>query len=192
MKTARSYHEIVDRRPKAVRVLLEQADRNAVWFPLHRVELDEDAKTIAATAKLWEEKDPARARDFGEEKRAEREAARARECELLPLAGARRYSEKSIVVDGSLDEECSDQEIRRRFFFPLSQCEEKDVDGEVVYHAPAWLIEAKAAEAIFEWVSNRGRKGVDHLGGALLQAHFGSHSIPVNVARLRRVRDRGR
>ena len=46
-KEQHAYASIEARRPKAILVKISDDDSNAVWFPLHRIELNESAQTIA-------------------------------------------------------------------------------------------------------------------------------------------------
>ena len=187
MKT-RTYHSIKQRRPKAVLIHLEAADASAVWFPLHRIDLDENAGTVSCTDKLWATKDAERNRDWRAEKDAERKTQREAASEMLPLEGAcLTESGKAIFIEGYVDEEATDIEARRRFFFPSSMCQQ-DADG--TYRAPAWLIQAKAAEVVYEYVSSRGSKGIDHLHGAFFQAHFAGYSIEATMAMLKKAEER--
>jgi hypothetical protein len=94
---------------------------------------------------------------------------------------------KAIFVRATLDEECSDQETSRTIYFPLSQCE--PVGTGEGYFCPEWLARAKAAEAVYTWVSQRGEKGIDHLGGAFFQAHFSGHSFGVDIAAMHKAKD---
>ena len=73
----------------------------------------------------------------------------------------------------------------RQFYFPLSQCEL--IDNE--YHCPLWLAEAKAAEGVYQWVSNRSVKGIDHLGGAALSASFADRVFYIDSYRLNKAKD---
>jgi hypothetical protein len=184
MKTTRPYHSIKQRRPKAVLIHLEAADASAVWLPLHRIDLDEAAGTVACTETLWAEKDAERTRDWRAEKEAERKAQREAGDKMVSLEGASlTESGKAIFVEGHVDEEVTDIEARRRFFFPLSMCQQAD-DG--TYQAPAWLVQAKAAEVVYEYVSSRGRKGIDHLHGTHWQAHIAGHIIETTMAMLKK------
>jgi len=72
-------------------------------------------------------------------------------------------------------------------YFPLSQVTE--VDGN--HMAPPWLARIKAVDAAYYWVSNGGRKGVDHLGGAGIRAFYlGGPSYNISVSDLRDAADR--
>lgn len=102
MKIKRSYHEIIENRPKAVLIRLSPDAPAAVWFPRARIEIDEQEKTVAATEKLWAEKDAVGNRDFAAEKRE-------RDGEMLPLTGAERHpGGKALVVQGLVEEDVSD------------------------------------------------------------------------------------
>jgi hypothetical protein len=189
MKIAHTYHAIEQRRPKAILVRLDVNDPNAVWLPLHRIEIDESAGTVACTDKLWQEKNADRQRDWRAEKDAQRKAQRDAASEMLPLGGAiLTESGKAIFVAGVIDEEVTDIEKSRRFYFPLSQCQE--IEG--VWHTPAWLLNAKAAEVVYDFVSNRGSKGIDHLAGTYWQAHFAEMSIAVTMPMLHKAAARAR
>ena len=81
-----------------------------------------------------------------------------------------------------VDLESTDQCTTRQAFFPLSQITE--VDGG--YGAPPWLARIKAQDAAYYWLSQGGRKGIDHLGGAGIAAHFeGGPSYSISVGDLR-------
>lgn len=186
-KEKHTYLEIEQRRPKAILVRLDQDDSSPVWFPLFRVELDEAAQTIACTPKLWEEKQADRNRDWQGERDQKRQAAAEQAQELLPLTNV-EFSEsgKALYVDGCLDEEVTDAEVSRRFYFPVSQI--KVIDD--VHHVPRWLAKAKAGEVAYEFLSNRGSKGIDHLGGSCWQAHFCGHSFFVTRDMLYKAKER--
>jgi len=186
-KEKHDYAEIEQRRPKAILVRLDKNDSNSVWFPLHRVELDEHSKTIACTPKLWEEKQHDRNRDWKDELDQKRKAKREYQQELLPLYDV-EFSEsgKAIYVNGWLDEEITDAEIRRRFYFPVSQV--KVIDD--VHHIPRWLAIAKAGEVAYEFLSSGGDKGIDHLGGTCWQAHFCEHSFYIERDMLYKAKER--
>ena len=101
--------------------------------------------------------------------------------------GELHSSGKSIVVNVFVDLESTDQSSTRRAFFPLSQVTE--TDG--VYGAPPWLAKIKAVDAAYYWVSQGGRKGVDHFGGAGIGAHYADGpSYNVSVSDLRDAADR--
>tara|TARA_R110000824_G_scaffold100003_5_gene237738 strand:- start:1231 stop:1809 length:579 start_codon:yes stop_codon:yes gene_type:complete len=187
-KLARKFHEIERHTAKAVLVRIERTDESAVWFPKHRVDLDEDAQSIAATEKLWAEKDPQRAVNFRETKRQEETDRREYNNELV-LVGELELSAsgKAGFINVSVDEEITDQVANRRAYFPMSQV---TVDADGVAHVPRWLIQAKAGEIVYEWTSNRGSKGIDHLGGAAFAVHFPSETVSVSQMDLYRARDR--
>ena len=75
-------------------------------------------------------------------------------------SGEVQASGKSVLINVGIA--ISGQSTIGRAFFPLSTVTE--TDGE--YSAPPWLAKIKAADAAHYWLSNRGTKGVDHLGGA--------------------------
>ena len=77
---------------------------------------------------------------------------------------------KSFAADVFISLEATDQAATRRAFFPLSMLTE--VDGG--YAVAPWLAKIKAADAAYYWLSNGGRSGIDHLGGAGISAQFGS------------------
>ena len=102
------------------------------------------------------------------------------------LTGAELHSGgKAVFLSGYVASEATDQESRRQFYFPLSQC--RLIDDE--YHCPLWLAEAKAAEGVYQWVSNRGIKGIDHLGGAALSASFADRVFNIDSYRLNKAKD---
>ena len=101
--------------------------------------------------------------------------------------GELHSSGKSVVVNVFVDLESTDQSSTRRAFFPLSQVTE--VDG--VYGAPPWLAKIKAVDAAYYWVSQGGRKGIDHFGGAGIGAHYvDGPSYSVSVSDLQDAADR--
>jgi hypothetical protein len=112
-------------------------------------------------------------RDVTTERRAELDAERsawvAEKDALVEIGpGELHPAGKSVKVGVAVDEECSDQFSTRWAFFPLSMISKTD-DG---YSAPPWLARIKAVDAVYHWVSQGGCKGVDHLGGAVLAAHY--------------------
>jgi len=180
-KQSRTFHAIEETRQKAVKIRIEQSDRNAVWFPLHRVELDEESRTLSATPKLWTEKDAVRNTDFAAERRAELAEKKARAQEPV-LLGKVSWSEsgKAGYISVDMVEEITDLEKTARAFFPKSMM----TPAGKTYTVPRWLFEAKAREAVYQWVSARGTKGVDHLGGAVLSAFMAGEQIEVSYGDL--------
>ena len=186
MKHARKYEKIERFTKKAVLIWINSDDRNPVWFPLSRIDLDQTGETVAATEKLWAEKDADRNRDFGGERQAAREAKFEAGKELVEIGGELHPGGKAVVVHGSVDEVVSDQEASRRFYFPLSQCTYQDG----TFFAPRWLVEAKSAEVVYGWVSRRGTKGIDHMAGAVLTATINNTTTSVDHAALRKAERR--
>ena len=90
---------------------------------------------------------------------------------------------KALIVSGTVASEATDQAASRKVYFPLSQCRVND-DGE--YVCPQWLARAKAGDAVYQWVSRRGLKGIDHLGGAGLTASFAGRTYWVDLHDLRK------
>lgn len=93
---------------------------------------------------------------------------------------------KALLLQGEVAEECSDQTSSKNIYFPLSQCR-KNTEGE--YECPEWLAKAKAADAVYQWVSKRGTKGIDHLIGAALTAEFAGHLFFVSEHALGKARN---
>jgi len=94
---------------------------------------------------------------------------------------------KSVVVNVFVDLESTDQHTTRQAFFPLSQVTE--TDG--VYGAPPWLAKIKAVDAAYYWLTQGGRKGVDHFHGAGIGAHYvDGPSYSVSVSDLHDAADR--
>ena len=176
MKTERTFHEVENFTKKALLIRLEAGDTSAVWFPRSRVDFDPDAKTIAATDKLWAEKDIDRNRDFTAEKKLKREQEWDQGKIPVRIGGSLTESGKAVCTHGGIIEEISNQRVNRRFFFPLSQCEK--IEGS--FHAPFWLVHAKAAETVYDWVSKRGVKGIDHLQGVTFVVEIGGEYGGVN------------
>lgn len=110
-KETHNYHAIEEFRPKAVKVRLAEGDRNAVWLPRARIALDEDAGVIAATPKLWADKDADRNRDFSGERKA-------RDNEIIALAAPAWESPRAIGIDCLLVEVNIESVRRVRFFVP--------------------------------------------------------------------------
>ena len=90
---------------------------------------------------------------------------------------------KALIVDGTVASEATDQAASRKVYFPLSQCRANE-NGE--YECPMWLARAKAGDAVYQWVSSRGAKGIDHLGGAGLTASFAGATYYVDLGDLRK------
>jgi len=131
-------------------------------------------------------------RDLSAERQAELDAEKAawaaeKNAPIEIGPGALHSTGRSVVVDVLVDLESTDQHATRKAFFPLSQVTE--VDG--VYSAPPWLARIKAVDAAYYWVSSGGRKGVNHLGGAGIGAHYvGGPSYNVSVSDLHEAQDR--
>ena len=112
-------------------------------------------------------------------------AAKGAPIEIGP--GELHSTGKSVVVNVFVDLESTDQYSTRRAFFPVSQVTE--VDG--VYSAPPWLVRIKAVDAAYYWLSRGARKGIDHLGGAGIAAHYeGGPSYSISVSDLREAASR--
>ena len=104
----------------------------------------------------------------------------------LTLTGAELHSRgKAIYLKGEVAEECSDQTSSRDIYFPLSQCR-KNTEGD--YECPEWLAKAKAADTVYQWISKRGTKGIDHLLGAALTAEFAGRVFYVDSYALEKAR----
>ncbi len=131
-------------------------------------------------------------RDLSAERQAELDAEKAawaaeKNAPIEIGPGALHSTGRSVVVDVLVDLESTDQHATRKAFFPLSQVTE--VDG--VYRAPPWLARIKAVDAAYYWISGGGRKGVNHLGGAGIAAHYvGGPSYNVSVSDLHEAQDR--
>ena len=166
MKISKEYFNIERHTKKAVLVKLHEDHKNAVWFPKFRVDLDEDAKTIACTEKLWLEKEAETNRDFAAEKQIERDTQKIRNQEMLDIGGVLHEGGKAVVTFARIEEASTDQHKTPFLYFPLSMCEKV---GNA-YAAPRWLIKAKMVEATYKWVSWNGDKKVDHLGGSYFTA----------------------
>jgi hypothetical protein len=130
--------------------------------------------------------------DLSAERQAELDAEKAawaaeKNAPIEIGPGALHSTGRSVVVDVIVDIEATDQASTRKAFFPLSQVTE--VDG--VYRAPPWLARIKAVDAAYYWISGGGRKGVNHLGGAGIAAHYvGGPSYTVSVSDLHEAQDR--
>ena len=177
MKISRKYHSIERRTKKAVLVRLQETDKNAVWFPNFRITLDEDEQTIACTQKLWDEKDPVADKDFKAEAREAAAKRRAHNDEMIHIDWPTKLTEsgKAVRVYGAVVADNLDQASNWTFFFPLSVVDYTDKELRV----PRWLLKAKAVESVYSWVSHRGRKGIDHMGGVVLKAEIGDQEIMV-------------
>ena len=130
--------------------------------------------------------------DVSVERQAELDAEKAAwlaegDAPLVIGPGELHSSGKSVEINVFVDLESTDQCSTRRAFFPLSQVTE--TDG--VYGAPPWLARIKAVDAAYYWVSQGGRRGVDHFGGAGIGAHYADGpSYDVSVSDLRDAADR--
>lgn len=99
--------------------------------------------------------------------------------EQVTLYGANVHpGGKALILDSTVAVEATDQTVGRKIYIPLSQCRIDD-DGE--YQCPKWLAQAKAGDAVYQWVSRRGQKGIDHLGGAGLTASFAGETYYVDL-----------
>ena len=171
-KITRQFVSIEKFRPKAVKIRLDETDLTAVWFPLHRIVLDENNKTISATPKLWEQKDVEKNVDMA----AEAEKRKAYQNAMIPIGEAEiTESGKAGWVECFVEEEITDQTSRRRAYFPVSMMETKN--GQMA--VPRWLLRAKAKEAVYNFASHSGRKGIRNLGGAFFTARIGDESVTV-------------
>ena len=130
--------------------------------------------------------------DVSVERQAELDAQKAawlaeKNTPVVIGPGELHSSGKSVEVNVFVDLESTDQSSTRRAFFPLSQVTE--TDG--IYGAPPWLARIKAVDAAYYWVSQGGRRGVDHFGGAGIGAHYvDGPSYNVSVSDLRDAADR--
>jgi len=130
--------------------------------------------------------------DVPSERRAELDAEKAawlaeRNSPIVIGPGERHPGGRAIVVNLFIDLEATDQGSSRRAFFPLSQVTENDG----IYTAPPWLAKIKAQDAAYYWLSRGARKGIDHLGGAGIAAHYeGGPSYSISVSDLREAASR--
>jgi hypothetical protein len=127
------YRMILERRPKAVK--LDLGEQEPVWFPLHRIELDEVGYTLSAERDLICEK-LGTARGGG----IEYGDADDRPVKLAPPDWENPSAIGIDVQVVRLDRKA--RPIRTRVFFPKS----KLTDGT----APAWLVKRKEEAVLRE------------------------------------------
>ena len=101
---------------------------------------------------------------------------------------------KVVVVKVLVVMDATGNYSTRDTYFPISQVTEVDGDHYEIYTAPPWLARIKAVDAAYWWVSRGGRKGVDHLGGAVsatyIQDGYDAPSYDISVSDLREAADR--
>ncbi|MGQ3026833.1 MAG: ankyrin repeat domain-containing protein, partial [Ferrovibrionaceae bacterium] len=121
-----SYHEIVERRPRAIRLVLE-AGSTPVWFPADAIKIDAAASTVSGRAALIDRKlAEAARRDAGNR--------------LVSLPEAAWSGERSVGYDVLFESEAAEP-VQVRIFLPRSVLAEESA-------APAWIVGRAVAEAM--------------------------------------------
>lgn len=137
--TTISYSRILERRPKAVR--LDIGEEHPVWFPLHRITLDEAAYTVTAPYNLMQEK-------LAEAKGASLQVNPFNN-RLVRLAAPSWENDHSIGIDVLVTRLSGHREaLRQRVFFPKASME----NGA----APLWLVNKKE-QALLASICKAGR-----------------------------------
>lgn len=97
----------------------------------------------------------------------------------IEIEGEMYKGGKSIVVELGLDEEVTGQSKTVKAYFPLSQMKSTESDG--FWSCPEWLLKAKVGDAFYRWMSSKGSKGIDHLGGAVMGGYVSGMRIKVDL-----------
>ena len=138
-KTTISYSRIAQRTPKAIQ--LDLGEDQPVWFPLHRITLDEAAYTVTAPHNLLREK-------LAEAQGAPLQLNPFNNA-MVRLAAPAWENTQSIGIDVLVTRLSGHREaIRQRVFFPKAHME----DGA----APLWLVNKKE-QALLADICKAGR-----------------------------------
>ena len=81
----------------------------------------------------------------------------------------KKYSEKSVTAEVAIAEEITNIWTRKTIYLPSSLIEKSGDDDLSV---PMWIINKSAIQAVYNWVSNYGKKGIDHLSGSYYEVTF--------------------
>jgi hypothetical protein len=131
------YSRITERRAKAVQ--LDIGEKKPVWFPLHRITLDEANYTVTVPQALLTEK---RAAAQGAPIKRD-----PRDFERVKLPEPAWENDRSIRIDVIVSGLSGRGKVRKSLFFPKSQIE----DGT----APRWLVEKKQKDVMQEVAASR-------------------------------------
>lgn len=138
-KTTLSYSRITQRTPKAVQ--LDMGEELPVWFPLHRITLDEAAYTVTAPQSLLQEK-------LAEAKGAPPKV-NPFDNRMVKLSAPSWENNQSIGIDVLVTRMSGHRDsIRQRVFFSKTHME----DGA----APIWLVNKKE-QALLASICKSGR-----------------------------------
>lgn len=164
MKHLNSYHEIRHTTQKAILVKIREEDKNAVWFPLSRIDLNTVDKTIAATKKLWGIKtSEANSEDVAKEN-ADREKKREENNSKICIADyscvvrehygweiQTPYIQTHVMLEPLFNGEfvgAVDKELA--YFKIMSECPKEHLTKRHFY-VPKWLAEIKYLKAAYDY-----------------------------------------
>lgn len=146
------YKMIVERRAKAVQ--LDLGEKEPVWFPRHRIELDEENYTVTADSPLIVEK--------LETARGDGNRHLASDDRPVRLAQASWENDSAIGIDVQIVRlDHKGGPVKMRVFFPKA----KVTNGT----APAWLVRKKEEEVLGAFTKS-GPYTVDHFAVRGLRA----------------------
>jgi hypothetical protein len=91
-------------------------------------------------------------------------------------------TKKAYSLEVGMVEEITDRTSRTTVYLPKSLAEK---NGEQEMSFPDWLIKSKAREVAYNFLSNYGRKGTDHLAGATVTVFFGNKEEIVFASEVR-------
>tara|TARA_B000000609_G_scaffold155302_1_gene146110 strand:- start:677 stop:1384 length:708 start_codon:yes stop_codon:yes gene_type:complete len=164
VKHLNSYHEIKHTTQKAILVQIRKEDKNAVWFPLSRIDLYASDKTIAATKKLWGIKNSEANSEEVAQENAERESKREENNSKICIADyscvvskahgwdiEKPYIRSHVMLEPLLNGEfvgAVDKELA--YFKIMSECPKEHVTKRHFY-VPKWLAEIKYLKAAHDY-----------------------------------------
>lgn len=90
----------------------------------------------------------------------------------------KKHSEKSVTTEVAIAEEITNQTTRRTIYLPSSLIEKS---GDDDLSLPMWIIKKSAIQAVFNWVSHYGKKGIDHLSGSYYEVTFVDSNDKITV-----------
>ena len=131
---------------------------------------------------------PERKAEIGADRAAYLEARSLEQAEKINL-GVCEFSEsgKALRANVAIRRSAVHQVRHRTTFFPKSLCEE--VNGE--WHTPVWLAKEKAADVVYYWVTNRGRKSLMSFEKLSITCTFsGGTSLQVDIPALHEAHNR--
>lgn len=164
MKHLNSYHEIKHTTQKAILVQIRKEDKNAVWFPLSRIDLYAADKTIAATKKLWGIKNSEANSEEVAQENAERESKRAENNSKICIADYscvvryngldkldKPYIRSHVMLEPLINGEFVGAVVSQEAYFKIMSDSHPKKLYQHDFKVPKWLVENKYLQAAEEY-----------------------------------------